>query len=222
MTIHLHLEMSQLKEKILEQASLVEKNLELAIQAIEDNDINFAQQVIKSDHIIDMQEVYIEEECLKLLALYQPVAGDLRMVITVLKLNNDLERVGDLAVNIAKRAIYLINDSGIFPAIEFSTMALKARKMLKWSIDALVRMDVEMAKTVCKEDDEVDEMNRDMYRKIKDLIRVEPERLDTWINLLTISHSLERIADHATNLAEDIVYLVEGSIIRHSSDINKA
>jgi phosphate transport system protein len=219
MTAHLIHELEDLKRRIFSLVAMVEDNLSLAVKAVQERDESLALRAIENDAPIDHAEVAVEEECLKLLALHQPVAIDLRFIVAVLKLNNDLERIGDLAVNIAERAVFLhALPLAPFP-FDFDTMAGKAARMLKHSIDALVDSDVPAAVEVCEADDEVDAINRDMYEQVKTAIREHPEHLDALIHLLSVSRHLERVADHATNIAEDVIYLVNGRIVRHAPDI---
>ncbi|HUJ73429.1 MAG TPA: phosphate signaling complex protein PhoU [bacterium] len=196
----------------------VEGSVYKAVQALDRRDKSMAEQVISGDAAIDKFEVYLEEECLKILALHQPVAIDLRFVIAVLKINNDLERIGDLAVNIAERALFLAAHQPLDVPFDFASMAAKAQQMLKKSLDALVNMDPRMARDVCAADDEVDALNRDMYGRIEDGIRQHPEHLESLIHYLGVSRYLERIADHATNIAEDVIYMVDGDIVRHRAE----
>jgi len=165
-----------------------------------------------------MREIDIEEECLKLLALHQPVAMDLRFIVAVLKINNDLERISDLAVNVAERAAFLAARPKIDAPFDFLLMARKAQTMLRMSLDALVNWESSLASQVCAMDDEVDAINREMYNQVKDEIRKHPENLDALIHLLSVSRHLERIADQATNIAEDVIYMVEGKIVRHRAE----
>ncbi|MDD5327390.1 MAG: phosphate signaling complex protein PhoU, partial [Phycisphaerae bacterium] len=157
----------------------------------------------------------IEEDCLKILALHQPVAIDLRFIVTVLKINNDLERIGDLAVNIAERAVFLAGQPKINISTDLADMAHTAQSMLKRSIDALINHDAELAHEVCASDNIVDKMNRQMYLKIQKAILENPEQISSLIHLLSTSRHLERIADHTTNIAEDVIYMIEGQIARH-------
>lgn len=219
MTAHLIHELEQLKQRLFSVVALVEDNLSLAVKAVQDRDEPLALQVIEKDAAIDHAEVTVEEECLKLLALHQPVAIDLRFIVAVLKLNNDLERIGDLSVNIAERAVFLSKIEPVPVPFEFDDMAAKAAAMLKKSIDALVEHDTELAGEVRASDDEVDAINRDMYEQVKAAIREHPDHLDALIHLLSVSRHLERIADHATNIAEDVIYLVKGCIVRHAPDV---
>jgi phosphate transport system protein len=215
MTRHLRREIEKLKKHILTLCALVEESLHKAVKSLLERDEKLAHQVIKGDKDIDQIEIDVEEECLKILALHQPVAIDLRFIIAVLKINNDLERIGDLAVNIAERAVFLSTKEPVTITFDFPRMVEIAKSMLKQSIDALVNMDTALANKVCADDDEIDSLHREMYRQIQDAIRKYPERIECLVNLLTVSRHLERIADHATNIAEDVIYMVEGEIIRH-------
>jgi phosphate transport system protein len=171
--------------------------------------------VVDGDAAVDQTEVDIEEDCLKLLALYQPVAKDLRFIITVLKVNNDLERIGDLAVNIAERALFLCSQPPVQAPFDLAEMRTEALAMLKKSLDALMRQDVALARQVRTSDDKVDDINREIYSKISAAIRANPDHVERLLSHLSVSRHLERIADHATNIAEDVLYLVEGEIVRH-------
>lgn len=219
---HLERELEKLKRRILSLGAKVEERFRMAIKAIETRDGNLANQVIKADHEIDEIEVDIEEECLKVLALHQPVAIDLRFIIAVIKINNDLERIGDLAVNIAERAAYLASQRKLDILFDFPGMAEKAQSMVKRSLDALVNMDSRLAWEVCASDDAVDAMNRDMFIQVQNAIRKNPNRLEYLIHLLSASRHLERIADHATNIAQDVVYMIEGEIVRHRPETFQA
>jgi len=219
MTTHLIHELENLKRQTFSLVALVEDNLSFAVKAVKERDKTMALQVVARDTEIDRTEVVVEEECLKLLALHQPVAIDLRFIVAVLKLNNDLERIGDLAVNIAERAAFLSELPPVPVPFDFDTMAKKASQMLKKSLDALVNSDVATAIDVCLADDEVDAINRDMYEQVKAAICEHPEHIDALIHLLSVSRHLERVADHATNIAEDVIYLVEGRIVRHAAEV---
>jgi phosphate transport system protein len=215
---HLEREMNNLKKSILGLGALVEQNVAKAVRALEERNAVLAREVIDSDSAVDQMEVDIEEECLKVLALYQPVAVDLRVIVSILKINNDLERVGDLAVNIAERSIYLSSRERPDIPLNFPVMAEKAKAMLQMSLDALVNMDVKGAHRVMLADDEVDAINREMYGTIQQGIRRKPEQLECLIHLLSTSRHLERIADLATNIAEDVIYMIEGEIVRHHTE----
>jgi len=218
MSIHLLKEIEKLKKMILALSAMVEESVQRAVKAIDTRDEKLAQRVIDSDYEIDKKEVDVEEECLKILALHQPVAIDLRLIIAVLKINNDLERVADLAVNIAERAVFLANQERLPMGFNFAQMAEKAQAMLRKSLDALVNLDAHLAREVCAADDEVDAMNREAYLAVQQGIRRHPERMEALIHMLSVSRHLERIADHATNIAEDVIYMCEGQIVRHRSE----
>jgi phosphate transport system protein len=215
MTVHLHKEIEKLKSMLLSLGADVEGSVYKAVQALDRRDAVLAEQVISGDAPIDRFEVYLEEECLKILALYQPVAVDLRYVIAVLKINNDLERIGDLAVNIAERAQYLAKEEPVDVPFDFVGMAEKVRAMLKKSLDAMVNQDVRQAKEVCAADDEIDAIHKDMYPRIQEAITRNPKHMAALLQFLGVSRYLERIADHATNIAEDVIYMMEGDIVRH-------
>jgi len=221
MMIHLHKEIERLKKRLLTLCAVVEDNLRQSVRAITERDDPLAEQVIRRDLEIDQSEIDVEEECLKLLALYQPVAIDLRFLVAVLKMNNDLERIGDLAVNIAQRALFLNRQLPIEVPFDLNGLAEKTQTMFRLSLDALVNLDAGLARKVCAMDDEVDEINRQMYDGVKAMIRRQPEHLDALIALLSVSRYLERIADHATNIAEDVLYTVQGHIVRHAREFKR-
>jgi phosphate transport system protein len=204
-----------LKSKLLSLCGIVEENLLKAVASIQRRNARLAQEVIEADDRIDDREVDVEEECLKILALHQPVAIDLRFIITALKINNDLERIGDLAVNIADRGEFLAAQERIEVPFDFERMAEKTTTMVHSSLDALVNMDCALAYRVWNSDDEIDAINRRMYNQIKESILKNPEWIESLIHMLSVSRHLERIADHATNIAEDVIYMVEGHIVRH-------
>ena len=219
MAKHLEREIASLKKKILTLVAVVEEATRLATQAVERRDAELAQNIITNDIQIDNLEVEIEEDCLKILALYQPVAIDLRFIIVVLKINNDLERIGDLAVNIAERAVFLATQPEPPVSLDFAAIAQKAKSMLKESLDALVNLNSNLAVKVCQDDDVIDQMNRDMFVKIQQGMREYSDQVETMMHLLSVSRHLERIADHATNIAEDVIYMITGEIIRHQAEI---
>lgn len=212
---HIHKAIDQLKGRLLQLGAHVEESLRDAVDALNQRDMKKAQSVIDNDNVIDELEVELEEECLKILALHQPVAIDLRFIVACLKINNDLERVGDLAVNVAERAMYVSQHPKVDVKLDFQTMSSKTQWMLKRSLDALVQRDLELAQKVCLADDEVDNLNRDMYTQVQAGLREYPEQMDVLIHLLSTSRHLERIADLATNISEDVIYMIAGEIVRH-------
>ena len=218
MSAHLNTAIDQLKKKLLALGALVEDMVFRAVKSLRDRDTALAAAVIASDEQADACDVDIEEECQKILALHQPVAHDLRFIITVLKINTELERIGDAAVNIAERAGFLAEEDPIDIPFDFPGMSDKARRMLKRALDAFVEQDVHIAHEVIALDDEVDAINRHMYQQVEDGIRRTPERVDSLIHLLGVSRHIERIGDHASNIAEDVIYLIEGTIVRHRTE----
>ena len=221
MTVHMQKEIENLKTRLLALCAAVEKSLCLAVQSVKERDAVLARSVIDDDIDIDQMEVDLEEECLKILALHQPVAIDLRFVITALKINNDLERIGDLAVNIAERSEFLAGWEPMSVPFDFDAMSEKTQWMLTESLDSLVDMDCRRAYQVCAADDEVDALNREMYKQIEASIVAHPSWTRGLLHLLSISRHLERVADHATNIAEDVIYMIEGHIVRHRTEDHK-
>ena len=215
MPVHLKREIDNLKKKILQLGARVEESLSKAVRSFRERDAEMAADVIEKDHLVDALEVEIEEDCLKILALYQPVAIDLRFLVAVLKINNDLERIGDLSVNIAERARTMARKKRLPIPSELQKMQEHAQAMLGESLDALVNLDAKLAIQVCAMDDELDQMNRNMYEMIKKELYKSAENSYHYIHLLTVSRQLERIGDQATNISEDVVYMIEGRIIRH-------
>lgn len=212
---HLLRDLDNLKKELLLSGSMVEEAVNQSIDALVNRRMKLAKEVIEGDLQINRRENQIEEECLKLLALHQPVASDLRFIITVLKVNNDLERIGDLAVNVAERALYLSNNEALKVVLNFPRMAEGARVMVQKSLDALIEMDAKLARTVLTMDDEIDDLNREMFSKLQNIMRESPESIDRAVQALSVSRYLERIADLSTNIAEDVVFMVEGELIRH-------
>ncbi len=214
-------EISKLQDLIIRTCAEVEKSLSLAISSVVERDSERARQVVELDVEIDQMEVETEEQCLKVLALHQPVAFDLRFIVAILKINNDLERIGDLAVNIAQRAIFLAGRDPYPPEFDFNRMASIVSEMLKKSVDSLVGMDVAIAEEVCQKDDEVDRINSEIFSRVESRLKAGYDNVAELINLLSISRHLERIADHATNVAEDVIYIAKGTIVRHSDELHR-
>ena len=208
-------EIDKLKKQILALSAQVEENVVLAVKALITRDPALAKQVILSDTEIDRQEVEVEEEALKILALYQPVAMDLRFLTTVLKINNDLERIGDLAANIAKRARKICKEPAVAIPAKLDEAALKARDMVRNSLTAFVNLDANLANEVRDADDEVDDLCKEVFKFVIASGKRDPDHLSLYLNMLVASRNLERIGDHATNIAEDVIYLVDGVIVRH-------
>jgi phosphate transport system protein len=218
MTKHFRRELENIKKSILTLGSMVEDLVQLSLKAVEQIDGELALDIIRKDAEVDDMEIQVEEECLKVLALHQPVAVDLRFIISVIKINNELERIGDQAVNIAQRVVVIAKRPKPPFMFDYAEMGEKSQRMLKMSLDSLVNLDVDLAYKVITMDDEVDRIKSEAYDRIKQAIQELPERVGYYINLLLISRHLERLADHATNIAEEVIYLVEGDIYRHAQD----
>lgn len=212
---HLQREINRLTRNVLGLSALVEETLRDAFRAIEQRDPQAARRVIAADIAIDVREVDVEEECLKILALYQPVAGDLRFVAAVIKINSELERIGDLASNIAERAIQLADAPFVPIPASLFVMAERVQVILEKALDALVAQDATRARLVLAADDEIDELYRRLLEELKAELRDDLEHLDAVVLLFSVARYLERLADHATNIAEDVLYMVEGEIHRH-------
>jgi phosphate transport system protein len=218
MSIHLQREIDKLKRDLLLICSIVEEQVEKAVRALFDRDTRLAAEVQVMDEDVDRREINLEEECLKTLALHQPVAINLRQLIAALKINNDLERIGDMAVNIARKAAALAPETAVQIPPDFAEMSHQTQVMLRKSIDSLVQIDAHLAREVCICDDQVDQLKRKIRSQVEQQIRQEPERISSLLRLLSVSRNLERIADCAVNIAEDVIYMVDGRIVRHQAD----
>ncbi|MEX2561443.1 MAG: phosphate signaling complex protein PhoU [Pirellulales bacterium] len=218
MTKHLERQIEQLKKKIVFVGSMVEAAIANAVAALMNRDEAIARKVLEEDAEIDRMEVDVEEDCLKILALYQPVAVDLRFVVAGIKINNDLERMGDLAKNIAKRVLFLARADRVDVPVDFRAMAVRAQDMVKRSLDALVNADASLAHQVRQDDDELDAMRRAIHEKIRQAIRASPDQTETLMKLYSVAKHLERLGDMATNVAEDVIYMVQGDIVRHQDE----
>ncbi|MCI0339647.1 MAG: phosphate signaling complex protein PhoU [Planctomycetales bacterium] len=215
---HLQRELEHLKTEVLAMGAMVEQSVDKAIEALVERKLPLAEEVMRSDDRMDQKEVQVEEECLKALALHQPVAADLRFIITVLKVNNDLERMGDLASHIAERAAFLSSHEPLQVPHDLTEMADRVRRMVRESLEALVNHNTILARQICSQDDTVDSTHRAMYQTIQDLMRKDPQNVERAMHTLSASRYLERIADYATNIAEDVIFMVEGEIARHRPD----
>lgn len=215
MSVHLQREIDKLKRSLLALSAVVEDQVNRSVQSLLDRNPGQAREVENRDREIDQREVEVEEDCLRVLALYQPVAIDLRMIVAVLKINSDLERVGDLAVNIAHKVEAVVAEPDLEVPADLSVMAAKTQSMLHDSIDALVNLDSRLAAQVCGRDDEVDQLKKSIRLEVEDRIEANPRQLRPLLRLLAVSRNLERIADSATNISEDVIYMVDGKIVRH-------
>ncbi len=212
---HFDEELTELNKQLLRMSSLVEEAICVSIKALVKRKDDLAGEVIKRDEAINMLEVEIDELCLRLLALYQPKAIDLRFITSAMKINNDLERIADQAVNIAERTQEIIKQPLLKPLIDIPRMATIAQKMVKDSINALVNKDEALARDVCKRDDEVDNLNDQVFRELLTYMMQDPKTITRAVELILVGRHLERIADHATNIAEDVIYFVKGKTIKH-------
>ncbi len=219
MSIHLIRDLDTLHRLLLTMCSRVEDMIHSAVEALLHPDYSRAREIIAQDDDIDTLDVQIEEECLKLLALHQPVAIDLRRITTVMKISAELERVADLGASIAERALGIISTPEIAVPENLKEMSRQALDMLHHSIDAYVQLDVRLARRVCLLDESVDQLNREIIGELTSLMRNRPDLIDPALHLFSASRQIERIADHATNIAEDVVYLVQGEIIRHRNRV---
>ena len=218
MTIHLIRDLESLHRDVLSMCTNVEEIIHKAVDELGHANHRLAEELRRQDDEIDRWDVKIEEECLKLLALHQPVAVDLRRIAAVLKITGELERVADLGVHIAERAEGLVDYPGLHVPERLRLMAQVALNMLHRSIDAYVELDSQVARHVIQEDDIVDDMNREIINELVETMKRSPELIDPAMHLFSASRHIERVADHATNIAEDVIYLVEGAIIRHGID----
>ena len=219
MSIHLSRDLEMLHRHVMSMCAHVEQMIHDAVDTLHQPDFERARQIVSRDDAIDEMDVQIEEECLKLLALHQPVAVDLRRITTAMKISAELERVADLAVSISERACGIASSPELSVPDNLKDMSRVALVMLQQSIDAYVQLDVRLAKQVCRDDEHVDELNRTIIRELITLMQRRPESVEAAIHLFSASRQIERIADHATNIAEDVVYLVEGEIVRHSREL---
>jgi len=214
---HFDEELTALKERILRMGALVETQVANSIKALVERDSELAKIVIATDHQVNNFDVEIDEECIKLIALRQPAASDLRFITTAMKISTDLERISDLAEDICERALELTEEPQLKPYIDIPRMADHARTMLKQSLDAFVNRNVDLARSVCRADDTVDDLTRQIFRELLSYMIEDPQTISRAIRITFIAKYIERIADHATNIAEMVVYLVEGKIIRHTT-----
>ena len=213
---HFHEELDALKQTLLAMGGLVEDQIRRVMLALLERDGDLAQEVIERDRQVNAYDVEIDEKCVELLALYQPAAGDLRFITTAMKIVTDLERIGDQAVNIAQRTLELNQEPQLKPYIDLPRMADKAQRMVKESLDAYVGRDTALARRVCAEDSDVDALKEQIFRELLTFMMEDARTIPRAIRLILISRFLERVADHATNIAEMVVYMVESKMVRHT------
>lgn len=207
--------LKNLKEKLLRMSGLVEESIGSAIKALMERNAELAYKVIKGDDVVNHLEIEIDEACLKLLALHQPTAGDLRFITSTMKINSDLERIGDLAVNIAERTLDLLKVPPLKLRLNIPQMADASQAMLKDSLNAFVNKDSKLAYEVCKRDDVVDDLNHEIFMELLNAKAENQKPVERVIDLILVAKNLERVADHSTNICEDVIYMVDGKIIKH-------
>ncbi len=208
-------ELKKLREEILYMGGLVEDQIQKAVKSLVDRDSELAEVIIERDHEVNRLDVEIDDICIKLLALHQPAGRDLRFITTGLKITTDLERIGDMAVNICERALELNQEPQLKPYIDIPRMARISQRMIRESLDAFVREDTDLALKVCKDDDEVDQLNTQIFRETLTFMLENAQTISRATKISSISKYLERIADHATNIAEMVIFMVKGKSIRH-------
>jgi phosphate transport system protein len=222
MSIHLTRDLEALHQHIMAMCAVVEEVVNHAVEELSRPDVHVSQQIVDRDDEVDRWDVRIEEECLKILALHQPVAENLRRVTAVMKIAWELERVADVAVNIAERAAGLAGAPEVPVPEKLDQMAHVALEMLRLSLDAFVAQDSRLAREVTAQDDIVDALNREIIEDLLGMMKRSPDLVEPALQLFSASRHVERVADHATNIAEDVVYLVEGEIIRHRAEFWKS
>ncbi|MFQ5597482.1 MAG: phosphate signaling complex protein PhoU [Nitrospiria bacterium] len=216
MARHFEEELIGLKEKILKMGALVESQIANSIKCLVETDLTLAKQTIENDHLVNALDVAIDEECIRLLALYQPAAGDLRFITTAMKITTDLERMSDLSEDICERSIELSQEPLLKPYIDIPRMAEAAQKMVRETLDAFVNKDAALARKVCADDIFIDNLTEQIFRELVSYMVEDSTTITRAIRISFVSKYIERIGDHATNIAEMVVYLVEGKIIRHT------
>ena len=212
-------ELKKLREDILYMGGLVEDQIQKAVKSLVDRDSQLAEIIIERDHEVNRLDVDIDDLCIRLLALHQPAGRDLRFITTGLKITTDLERIGDMAVNICERALELNDEPQLKPYIDIPRMAQISQRMIRESLDAFVREDTDLALKVCKDDDEVDNLNAQIFREVLTFMIENVQTISRATKISSVSKYLERIADHATNIAEMVIFMVKGKSIRHMKEL---
>jgi phosphate transport system protein len=213
---HFHEELEALKQTLLAMGGLVEDQIRRVVRALLERDGVLAQEVIDGDARVNAYDVEVDETCVELLALHQPAAGDLRFITTAMKIVTDLERIGDQAVNIAQRVLELNREPQLKPYIDLPRMAERAQRMVKESLDAFVARDTALARQVCAEDADVDALKEQIFRELLTFMMADPSTIPRAIRLILVSRFIERVADHATNIAEMVIYMVDSKMVRHT------
>lgn len=219
--VHFREELDELQARLLEMAGLVESAIHQSVSSLVQRDEQSAKEVLWKEALINQKDIEIDEFATRLLALYQPMARDMRFLTAVIKINGDLERMGDLAVNITERAISLMRDTPVKPLIDIPRMASLAETMVRKSLDALVKRDEALARSVLISDDEVDQLRDAVYKELVAFMQEQSTTIPRAIDLMFIAHNLERVADHATNIAEDVLFLIRGIDVRHHAEVRE-
>jgi phosphate transport system protein len=220
METHFQKELEELKEHLLKTAAMVEEAIRESVQSLVKRDPELAQKTLAGEDRINKMEIAIDEMCLKLLALRQPMAADLRFITSAMKIVTDLERMGDQAVNIAERAISLNLEPQLKPYIDIPRIAEIAQSMVKDVLDAFVNHDSKLARSVCERDDMVDGLNDQVFRELLTYMMSDPQTITRAVHLMIVCRCLERIADHATNIAEDVIFMIDALVIKHHADVS--
>jgi len=220
METHYQQELNKLKEHLLKMAGLVERAIRNGVEALMNRDTPLAEKTIAADKAINEMEILVDEECLKLLALHQPMAADLRFITSAMRINTELERIGDQAVNIAERAVSLNQEPQLKPYIDIPRMAEITQSMVKDVLDAFVNADANLARSVCERDDQVDSLNDQVFRELLTYMMADSRTITRSVHLIIVSRCLERIADHATNIAEGVIFMTKALVIKHHADAN--
>lgn len=208
-------ELKLLKEKLLEMASWAEEQIATAVRGLKDREERLACQVLEREEAVNLLDIEIDEMAMRLLALRQPMATDLRFITSAMKIGSDLERIGDLAVNIAERTLDLLKQPQLKPLIDIPRMAVVAQEMVRDALNAFINRDADLAKAVCERDDQVDQLNDQVFRELLTYMMQDSRTITRAVDLILVGRHLERIADHATNIAEDVIYMVKGKTIKH-------
>ncbi len=208
-------ELLALKEKLMKMATLVEESIALAVRALKERNEEFIRRVLEREDEINRLDIEIEQMSLKLLALKQPMAGDLRLIVSAMKMGSELERMGDQAVNISERTLDLLKVPLLKPLLDIPRMASLAQDMVRDSLKSFIALDSKLARDICRRDQEVDQLNAQVFRELLTYTLEDPSSIPRAVELILIGRHLERIADHATNISEDVIYLVEGKTIKH-------
>ena len=218
METHYQQELNKLKEHLLKMAGLAERAIRNGVEALMNRDTPLAEKTIAADRAINQMEILIDEECLKLLALHQPMAADLRFITSAMRINTELERIGDQAVNVAERAVSLNQEPQLKPYIDIPRMAEITQSMVKDVLDAFVNADADLARSVCERDDQVDALNNQVFRELLTYMMADSSAISRSVHLIIVSHCLERIADHATNIGEGVIFMAKALVIKHHAD----